>query len=132
MSGDFNVDLSERHSAESKRFINFLSETWNLQLNNNPSKCTTRNGTCVDAVFSRYVDNLHTEEFVSYFSHHRPLISVTSTSATTDTSTENISDSSVKIVELASGNVKKKIKIVQFIKYTFVFYFAMYKTIVLN
>ncbi|XP_044588740.1 uncharacterized protein LOC123267918 [Cotesia glomerata] len=35
---------------------------------------TTRHGTTIDAVFTRYLSNVSTRSFISYFSYHKPLV----------------------------------------------------------
>jgi len=46
-------------------------------MNNDPAISTTRADTCIDAVFTRHVEYLQTMNFVSYFSYHKPLLSIT-------------------------------------------------------
>ena len=45
--------------------------------NNDPAISTRRGDTCIDAVFTRHVEHLQTMNFVSYFSYHKPLLSIT-------------------------------------------------------
>jgi hypothetical protein len=40
-------------------------------------EATTRNGSCIDGVFSRGFSALQTQNYISYFSHLRPLLSIT-------------------------------------------------------
>jgi len=35
------------------------------------------NNTCIDAVFTRHVDNVQTMNYISYFSYHNPLLCIT-------------------------------------------------------
>jgi len=48
-----------------------------FSMNNDPAISTTRGDTCIDAVFTRHVEYLQTMNFVSYFSWHKPLLSIT-------------------------------------------------------
>jgi len=36
---------------------------------------TTRYGTTLDAVFSRFLDTLESKTFISYYSYHKPIVS---------------------------------------------------------
>jgi hypothetical protein len=44
-------------------------------MNNDPLQCTTRYGTTLDAVFSRFIDTLESKTFISYYSYHKPIVS---------------------------------------------------------
>ena len=72
--GDFNVNLQTDEGSE---FIAFMKRAFNLDLSNDPAFPTTRGGTCIDAVFMRHVDNVQTRNYISYFSYHKPLLSIT-------------------------------------------------------
>ena len=48
-----------------------------FSMNNDPAISTTKGDTCIDAVFTRHVEYLQTMNFVSYFSYHKPLLSIT-------------------------------------------------------
>jgi len=74
LGGDFNVDLK---SAEGVEFIHFMQDNWQLELNNDPAISTTRGNIYIDAVFTRHVEHLQTMNFISYFSYHKPLLSIT-------------------------------------------------------
>ena len=74
LAGDFNINLK---SKEGVQFIEFMKDTFDLQINSDPALSTTRNGTCIDAMFTRHV-GMETQNYISYFSYHRPLISVVS------------------------------------------------------
>ena len=76
LSGDFNINFNTANSGE---VINFLRADLNLSINNDPVVSTTRHGTTIDAVFVRYLDNIITRPFVSYFSYHKPLVTHMST-----------------------------------------------------
>lgn len=81
LSGDLNLDLCSPNGAE---FIEFMNTELGLQLSNDSSISTSRHSTCIDAVFSRHIDHLETRHYISYFSTHRPLLSITSTSNNND------------------------------------------------
>jgi hypothetical protein len=57
---------------------------------NNPARePITRCGTTIDAVFSRYLENITSKIFVIYFSFHRPIVTfVQSKNASTASETE--------------------------------------------
>jgi len=74
LGGHLNVNLSR---TECTQILEFMHDTFDLQLNNDPSVSTTRDKkTCVDAVFTRHVEHLHTVYYVSYFGYRRPLLSI--------------------------------------------------------
>ena len=73
LSGDFNINFADEKSEPLKQF--FL-EKFNLTMNNSPSQSTTNYGTTIDAVFTRFIDNIESHTYVSYFSYHKPIISV--------------------------------------------------------
>jgi len=74
MGGDFNMDLK---STEGTEFLEFMRDRWKVELNNDPAISTTRCNTCIDEVFKRHVEHLQTMNFISYFSYHKPLLSIT-------------------------------------------------------
>ena len=80
LAGDFNVNFTK---DESTPLITFLQEEFQLQINNNPREATTRYGTTIDAVFIRYLDNVMSNTFVTYFSYHRPIVTVIPSSEVT-------------------------------------------------
>ena len=45
-------------------------------MNNDPQESTTKYGTTIDAVFSRYLENIKFQTYVSYFSYHKPIVSI--------------------------------------------------------
>ena len=72
LSGDFNVNFALDTAVP---LIDVLNTTFNLKMCNNRTESTTWSKTTIDAVFQRYVDNIETKAFVSYFSYHKPLVS---------------------------------------------------------
>jgi len=52
-----------------------------LELRDDLVVSISRNSTCIDAVFSRHIEQLERREYVSYLSTHHPLLSITGHSA---------------------------------------------------
>lgn len=73
MGGDFNTNFS---TAKAQPLIQFLYDKFKLVLNTSPESPTTIQGTTIDAVFSRYLNSVDSKVYVSYFSYHRPILSV--------------------------------------------------------
>ncbi|KAE9544494.1 hypothetical protein AGLY_000035 [Aphis glycines] len=73
LSGDFNVRFD---CPESQPLTDFLRQKFNLTMNNNPTIPTTRSGTTIDAIFTRYLNNVQSQNYISYFSYHKPIITV--------------------------------------------------------
>lgn len=71
-AGDFNIDISK---PENKKFLTFMKKMFNLDLQTDPDLPTTRNQSTIDLVFTRHIDTLPCFNYVSYFSHHRPILS---------------------------------------------------------
>lgn len=71
LSGDFNIDFSQEIS---KPLIDFLKTTLDLHMSNN-NESTTKYGTTIDGVFSRYISKIQSKVFISYFSYHKPIVS---------------------------------------------------------
>jgi len=69
-----NVNLKTDKGAE---LITFMRDTFNLELNNDPAVSTTKDMTCIDAVFTRHIDHVQTMNYISYFSYYNPLLSIT-------------------------------------------------------
>lgn len=72
ISGDFNVNFQQSISA---KLIEYLSVSYDLVINSNPNSATTIHNTTIDAVFSRYIPQLQSKVYVTYFSYHLPIIS---------------------------------------------------------
>lgn len=71
LAGDFNVDFSSDRCIQ---LVEFLRDELELTMNNyRTDEPTTKYGTTIDAVFSRYIQS---KIFISYFSYHKPIISV--------------------------------------------------------
>jgi endonuclease/exonuclease/phosphatase (EEP) superfamily protein YafD len=73
LAGDFNVNFARDNSLQ---LITFLQEKFSLHINIDPREATTRYGTAIDGVFTRYLDNVMSRTFVAYFSYHRPIVTL--------------------------------------------------------
>lgn len=74
---DLNLNLRGVHGNE---FIGSMRIELGIDLSNNVGTSTTstsRNLTYIDAIFYRHIKQLETREYISYFSTHRPLLSIT-------------------------------------------------------
>jgi endonuclease/exonuclease/phosphatase (EEP) superfamily protein YafD len=74
LAGDFNVNVKGNYNAE---LVEFMKDTFELDVLSDLSQVTTRSNSCIDMVFGRNVDNLSCVIYVSYFSYHRPVLSRT-------------------------------------------------------
>ena len=74
LAGDFNVNFNNKEKFE--ELTSFLSDTFDLSINNDPAQFTTKYCTTVDAVFSRYLDKIESQTYVSYYSYHKPIITM--------------------------------------------------------
>jgi hypothetical protein len=63
---------------QNHRCENLKSYTFGFDLLSDLKEGTTRSNSCTDMVFGRNVDRLACMNYVSYFSYHRPMLSVTS------------------------------------------------------
>jgi hypothetical protein len=57
----FNIELKKK---ENETFVFNMEETFDLK-------------SCIDMVFARNVDNLKCANYITYFSYHRPILSIT-------------------------------------------------------
>eukprot|EP00102_Acyrthosiphon_pisum_P022546 XP_016659756.1 PREDICTED: uncharacterized protein LOC107883710 [Acyrthosiphon pisum] len=64
LSGDFNINFA---SDRSESLTQFLREHLNLSMNNDPKIPTTRSGTTIDAIFTRYLNNVQSKTCITYF-----------------------------------------------------------------
>jgi hypothetical protein len=74
MAGDFNVSVKDNYNAER---VEFMKDTFELDVLLDLSQRTTKSNSCIDMVSGRNVDNLSFMNYVSHFSHHRPILSRT-------------------------------------------------------
>lgn len=77
VSGDFNIDILK---PENLKFVDFMKEYLKLDLLSNPLQTTTFGRTCLDLVFGRNVLT-QSRRYVSYFSYHRPILTLVDTPA---------------------------------------------------
>lgn len=98
LAGDFNVNFARDNSSP---LITFLQDKFSLHINNDSREATTRYGTAIDGVFTKYLDNVMSRTFVAYFSYHRPIVtlipsivpleaSIATITVITDEATDNI------------------------------------------
>jgi endonuclease/exonuclease/phosphatase family metal-dependent hydrolase len=66
LAGDFNIELKKK---ENDTFVINMEETFGLK-------------SCVDMAFARSVDNLKCANYITYFSFHRPILSITNSTKT--------------------------------------------------
>jgi hypothetical protein len=71
---DFNVNVKDNYNSE---LVEFMNDTFELDVLSDLSQGTTRSGSCIDMVFGRNVVNLSRINFASYFSYHRPILITT-------------------------------------------------------
>jgi endonuclease/exonuclease/phosphatase family metal-dependent hydrolase len=74
LAGDFNIELKKK---EKETFVTDMEETFGLKLMRNPQCRTTRPKSCVGMVFARNADNLKCANYITYFSYHRFILSIT-------------------------------------------------------
>jgi hypothetical protein len=61
LAGDFNIELKKK---ENETFVINIEATFGLK-------------SCIDMMFARNVDNLECANYITYFSYHRPILSIT-------------------------------------------------------
>jgi len=71
LSGNFNINFFDK---KSEPLTQFLLEEFDLAMNNDLALSTTRFNTTIDAVFSRHLEKIQSQAYVSYFNYHRPII----------------------------------------------------------
>jgi hypothetical protein len=74
LAGDLNIGLKKKSD---ETFVTLMEETFGLKLMSNPQCSTTRSKSCIDMVFARNVNNLKCANYITYFSNHRPIMSIT-------------------------------------------------------
>jgi endonuclease/exonuclease/phosphatase (EEP) superfamily protein YafD len=98
LAGDFNVNFARDNSLQ---LITFLQEKFSLHINNDPREATTRYGSALDGVFTRYLDNVMSRTFVAYFSYHRPIVTLIPAIVPLEASTATVT----KITDEATDNI---------------------------
>jgi len=66
LGGDFNINLS---SDEAQPLISFLENRLNLKMNTARNIPSTNYKTTLDGVFSRFLNDIKSEIYISYFSY---------------------------------------------------------------
>jgi hypothetical protein len=74
LAGDFKVNVRGNYNAE---LVEFMKDTFELDVLSDLSQGTTRSSSCIDMVFGRNVKNVSYMNYVSCFSYHRPILSTT-------------------------------------------------------
>uniref|UniRef100_A0A0K8TMU8 Endonuclease/exonuclease/phosphatase domain-containing protein n=1 Tax=Tabanus bromius TaxID=304241 RepID=A0A0K8TMU8_TABBR len=74
LSGDFNTNFAE--DDKNQLLIEFLNNEFGLTMSNDRNLSTTKYKTTIDAVFIRHLNRFESKLFVSYFSYHKPIVSV--------------------------------------------------------
>jgi endonuclease/exonuclease/phosphatase (EEP) superfamily protein YafD len=74
LAGDFSIELKKK---ENETFLTDVEEIFGLNLMSKPQCSTTRSKSCIDVVFARNVDSLKYANCITYFSYHRPILSIT-------------------------------------------------------
>lgn len=72
VTGDFNIDISKQENVE---FVEFMQTYMHLNLASDRNQPTTLGGSCLDLTFTRNI-RCECTRFCSYFSYHRPILSV--------------------------------------------------------
>jgi hypothetical protein len=74
LAGDFNVNVKDNYNAE---LIEFMKDTFKLDVLSDLSQGTTRPNSCINMVFGQNVDNLSCMNYVLFCSYRRPILSRT-------------------------------------------------------
>lgn len=73
MIGYFKVDVRGGHN---QRLLEHMRSQYRLTLWTDNNKATTRNGTTIDLIFTRHVQNIQTAAYVAYLTLQRPLVCI--------------------------------------------------------
>jgi hypothetical protein len=98
LAGDFNLNFARDNSLQ---LITFLQEKFSLHINNDPREATTRYGTAIDGVFTRYLDIVMSCTFVAYFSYHCPIVTLIPAIVPLEASTATVTE----ITDEATDNI---------------------------
>lgn len=71
LSGVFNTDFKKEEFAS---LTEYLREVFNLEMKNDRNRPTTRYGTTIDAVFTRYIEKIECKSLFAYFSYIKILV----------------------------------------------------------
>uniref|UniRef100_A0A034W6M3 Endonuclease/exonuclease/phosphatase domain-containing protein n=1 Tax=Bactrocera dorsalis TaxID=27457 RepID=A0A034W6M3_BACDO len=101
LSGDFNINFAD---VKNQSLIEFLYEEFDLTMSNDRNLSTTKYKTTIDAVFTRYINRFKSKLFISYFSYHRPIVSVLEFDKNPVNNDENADNDDVRVVEIMDEN----------------------------
>ncbi|XP_037958820.1 uncharacterized protein LOC119688206 [Teleopsis dalmanni] len=101
LSGDFNINFAD---VKNQSLIEFLYQEFDLTMSNDRNLSTTKYKTTIDAVFTRYINRFKSKLFISYFSYHRPIVSVLEFDENPDNNDENADNDDVRVVEIMDEN----------------------------
>jgi len=101
MSGDFNINFSDE---KTEPLIGFLKDKLDLVMSNDKNQSTTKYGTTIDAVFSRYLEKFESRIFVSYFSYHKPIVCFLEYSTISNEQPENNQNERMIIEEITDND----------------------------
>ncbi|CAG9831913.1 unnamed protein product [Diabrotica balteata] len=73
LTGVFNINFADDKNIS---LIEFLNNELGLTMSNDRNISTTKYKTTIDAVFTRNLNRFESKLFISYFSYHKPIISV--------------------------------------------------------
>lgn len=73
MGGDFNTNFA---NPQSQALSKFLFDVFHLHMSNSPQTPTTNNSTTIDAVFHRFLNTVESKIYISYFSYHKPILTI--------------------------------------------------------
>ena len=77
LTGDFNLDT--RPGKNNDWFIEFMKEELGLEIRNDPAQSTTLGGSAIDHIFTRRLSHLKSVNYATYFSYHKPRLTITET-----------------------------------------------------
>ena len=77
LTGDFNLDT--RPGKNNDWFIEFMKEQLGLEIRKNPAQSTTLAGRAIDHIYTRRLSYLKRVNYATYFSYHRPRLTITET-----------------------------------------------------
>ncbi|KAK0157397.1 hypothetical protein PV328_011142 [Microctonus aethiopoides] len=97
LTGDFIVNFTLDTFI---KLTDFLQQQLNLQMINDRNISTTKSGTTIDAVFSRYLDTIESRTYISYFSYHKPIVSTVAIAPATQNVQAIEAPSNVQIIEI--------------------------------
>lgn len=73
LTGDFNVNFA---NDSAQPLLHYLYDQLQLEMVNKRTEATTTSGSTIDAVFSRFINDINSKTYVSYYSYHKPILTV--------------------------------------------------------